>query len=109
MLNFAYFRKAECDILEAGMFLQLVWNWDSAWDVFKSVQASYLLTGDIKNLLNLVVSWPNVRLVQQTFVMCYPSLHKSFFLCDIPQENEENQSIQLKSKLCRGQSISCVK
>lgn len=42
MLNFAYPRKAECDILEAGMFL-----WLAFLPVFKSVQASYLLTGDI--------------------------------------------------------------
>lgn len=100
MLNFAYPRKAECDRLEAGMFLWLVWNWDSAWDVFKSVQASYLFTGDIKNLLNLAVSWPNVCLVQQTFVMCYTSLHiyLSFYLV-FPKKMEEKQSIQLKSKM----------
>lgn len=84
MLNFAYPRKAEWDILEAGLFLQPVWNKASAWDVFKSVQASYLFTGDIKNLLNLAISCPNVCLVQQTFVMCYPSLHISFFLPGIP-------------------------
>lgn len=79
MLNFAYPRKAECDILEAGMFL-----WLAFLPVFKSVQASYLLTGDIKNPLNLAVSWPNVCLVQQIFVLCFPSLHISFFLPGIP-------------------------
>lgn len=90
------------------MFLQLVWNWDSAWDVFKSVQASYLLTGDIKNLLNLAVSCPNVCLVQQTFVMCYSSLYKSFFLHGIPWENRREPKYPVKEQADVGDNLSPV-
>lgn len=109
ILNFAYPGKADCDLVEAGMFLWLVWSWDSARNVLKSALASYLPQGDMKNLLSLAVIWPNVRSVQGTFVTCSPSLYIFLPTCPPIRKWKRAKASSWRANWRRRQSFSRVK